>query len=97
MLRRHLLGTSARIGVGANRAATAARFLERYGYTDTHIGSCLKRCCSNQTTGSSLESDKIGAAILDDGMQVNKVSSFLLIVTVVTRDASFVHSGTISS
>lgn len=69
MLQRHLLGTSVRIGVGANRAATAARFLERYGYTDTHIGSCLKRCCSNQTTGSSLESDKIRAAILDDGMQ----------------------------
>lgn len=66
----HLLGTSAKIGVGANRAATATSFLERYGYMDPCIGSCFKGQRSNQKMGSNSESDKIGAAILDDGMQV---------------------------
>lgn len=69
MLQMHLLGTSAKIGVGANRAATATSFLERYSYMDPCIGSCFKRRCSNQKMGSNSESDKIGAAILDDGMQ----------------------------
>ncbi|KAL7186568.1 hypothetical protein ACSBR2_028325 [Camellia fascicularis] len=70
MLQRHLFGTSAKIGVGANRAATAASFLKRYGYADPHIiGSCLKRCGSDQKAGSLSELDKLGAAILDDGMQ----------------------------
>ncbi|KAL6999272.1 tetraacyldisaccharide 4'-kinase, partial [Sarracenia purpurea var. burkii] len=61
MLQSHLLGTSAKIGVGANRAATAACFLERYGYMNPHI--------SDQKTRSHPELGKIGAAILDDGMQ----------------------------
>ncbi|KAF2314207.1 hypothetical protein GH714_024075 [Hevea brasiliensis] len=34
MLTRHLLGTPAKIGMGANRAATAACFLKQYGYID---------------------------------------------------------------
>ncbi|PSS06128.1 Tetraacyldisaccharide 4'-kinase precursor [Actinidia chinensis var. chinensis] len=69
MLQRHLLGTSAKVGVGANRAAIAAGFLERYGYMDPHIGSCFGRHCSDQKRGRNSELDKIGAAILDDGMQ----------------------------
>ncbi|GFZ13582.1 tetraacyldisaccharide 4'-kinase family protein [Actinidia rufa] len=69
MLQRHLLGTSAKVGVGANRAAMAAGFLERYGYMDPHSGSCFGRHCSDQKRGRNSELDKIGAAILDDGMQ----------------------------
>ncbi|XP_052206549.1 probable tetraacyldisaccharide 4'-kinase, mitochondrial isoform X2 [Diospyros lotus] len=61
MLQRHLFGTTAKIGVGANRAATAASFLERHGYIVSHCGSFFN---SNHS-----ELDKIGAAILDDGMQ----------------------------
>ncbi|KAK9269597.1 hypothetical protein L1049_001373 [Liquidambar formosana] len=69
MLRRHLIGTSAKIAVGANRAATAACFLERYGYVDPHGGTCFERLCVDQKVGIDLNSDKIVAAILDDGMQ----------------------------
>lgn len=57
MLQRQLLGRSAKVGVGANRAATAAYFFERYGYRDP-------------TKRSHLDVDKIGGVILDDGMQV---------------------------
>ncbi|XP_057963305.1 probable tetraacyldisaccharide 4'-kinase, mitochondrial isoform X4 [Malania oleifera] len=45
MLQRHLLGTSARIGVGANRP------------------------CIDQEVELHLNSEKVGAVILDDGMQ----------------------------
>ncbi|KAA8526990.1 hypothetical protein F0562_008781 [Nyssa sinensis] len=69
MLQRHLFGTSAKIGVGANRAATAACFLERYGYIDPHHGTCFERLGSDPKMGTHLNSDKIGVAILDDGMQ----------------------------
>ncbi|GAV72906.1 LpxK domain-containing protein [Cephalotus follicularis] len=58
MLQRHLLGKPVNIGVGANRAATAACFFKKYGYIDRG-NAFLKR---NST-------EKIGAAILDDGMQ----------------------------
>lgn len=70
MLQRRLLGRSAKIGVGANRAATAAHFFERYGYMDPGPATCLERLCFDQTMGSHLDADKIGAVILDDGMQV---------------------------
>lgn len=53
MLQRHFHGTSARVGVGANRAATAASFLKQH------------------------DSNTIGVAILDDGMQVNFFYFFL--------------------
>ncbi|WOG99063.1 hypothetical protein DCAR_0418410 [Daucus carota subsp. sativus] len=58
MLQRHFNGTSARIGVGANRAAVAAPFLKRH-----------KRLCSEQIGGSFLDSSTIQVVILDDGMQ----------------------------
>ncbi|KAK3124233.1 hypothetical protein QOZ80_7BG0583640 [Eleusine coracana subsp. coracana] len=57
MLRRRLSDTSARIGVGANRAAVASSMLQKYGYIP-HSAAC-----------NNLESGKIGVAILDDGMQ----------------------------
>lgn len=31
MLQRHLEGTSAKIGIGANRAVTASSFIRKYG------------------------------------------------------------------
>lgn len=69
MLQRHLTGTSAKIGVGANRGASAASFLGRYGYIDPCSGTCFKRLCIDQQVGDDPKSNKIGAAILDDGMQ----------------------------
>ncbi|XP_057963301.1 probable tetraacyldisaccharide 4'-kinase, mitochondrial isoform X3 [Malania oleifera] len=69
MLQRHLLGTSARIGVGANRFATAACFLERYGYVDPRNGVSFDRPCIDQEVELHLNSEKVGAVILDDGMQ----------------------------
>ncbi|XAR67424.1 Tetraacyldisaccharide 4'-kinase [Bertholletia excelsa] len=68
MLQRHLSGTSAKIGIGANRVASAACFLEKYGYKDPHLGLCFNRPCELKA-GSHSQSDKIGAAVLDDGMQ----------------------------
>ncbi|GJN10576.1 hypothetical protein PR202_ga28681 [Eleusine coracana subsp. coracana] len=57
MLRRRLSDTSAKIGVGAKRAAVASSMLQKYGYIP-HSAAC-----------NNLESGKIGVAILDDGMQ----------------------------
>lgn len=65
MLKRHLLGEPAKIGVGANRAATAAAFFKQYGYVDP---------CNylvDQKFATQLDLAKIGAVILDDGMQVH--------------------------
>ncbi|KAK2990030.1 hypothetical protein RJ640_004708 [Escallonia rubra] len=71
MLRRHLDGTSAKIGVGADRAATAACFIDRYGHINGLSVSSFERLCyeHDRDAGSHLDSDKIGVAILDDGMQ----------------------------
>lgn len=69
MLARHLLGTSAKIGIGADRAMTASRFLERYGYVDPCSNGFLKNVLSEKKVQTDVSSDKIGAAILDDGMQ----------------------------
>ncbi|XP_034678023.1 probable tetraacyldisaccharide 4'-kinase, mitochondrial isoform X2 [Vitis riparia] len=82
MLQRRLLGRSAKIGVGANRAATAAHFFERYGYVDTGPATCLERLCFDQTRGSHLDVDEIGAVILDDGMQHRRLWRDLEIVMV---------------
>ncbi|XP_055824034.1 probable tetraacyldisaccharide 4'-kinase, mitochondrial isoform X2 [Solanum dulcamara] len=71
MLQRHLYGTPVKIGIGANRANTAACFLKRYG----HISPCkhgdtgVERLCSDNKQGNCSYSDQIGIAILDDGMQ----------------------------
>lgn len=74
MLQRHFNGTSAKIGVGSNRAATASCFLNKYGRMD-HSIICSRRLFSENNIGSPLDSSKIGVAILDDGMQVT--NSFL--------------------
>lgn len=70
MLERHLLERPAKIGVGANRAATAASFIEKYGYVDPRDCASSQKNCINPKVGSHLKSGKIGAVILDDGMQV---------------------------
>lgn len=66
MLQRRLSDTSAKIGVGANRAAVASFMLQKYGYIHHHSADTF---CNN-----NLESGQIGVAILDDGMQVRCLS-----------------------
>lgn len=68
MLQRQLQGTSARIGVGANRVATAARFLEQYGFKSSRATS--GELFSEDGCEIQSRNDQIGIAILDDGMQV---------------------------
>ncbi|CAN6334785.1 unnamed protein product [Urochloa humidicola] len=66
MLWRRLSDTSAKIGVGANRVAVASSMLQKYGY----IHHSETFCAENKLPATSkLRSDKIGVAILDDGMQ----------------------------
>lgn len=69
MLQRHLGQTFAKIGVGVNRAALAMSFLQRHGYVLPHQIAGFDKPYSFQVAGSHLVSDKIGVAILDDGMQ----------------------------
>ncbi|KAK9151725.1 hypothetical protein Syun_010034 [Stephania yunnanensis] len=68
MLERHHVGTSVKIGVGADRAATAACFFEIHGYMDYH-SECSGRLCHDLELDASSNSNKIGIVILDDGMQ----------------------------
>ncbi|VFQ91784.1 unnamed protein product [Cuscuta campestris] len=63
MLERHLQGTTAKIGVGANRAAVASEFFRRFGYM------CREKISSENSNCANSYEDQIGAAILDDGMQ----------------------------
>lgn len=76
MLQRHLCGTSAKIGVGANRAATAYSFLKQYGYMNLHNSTYYERLLSHEKVNNHSNSGHIGAAILDDGMQVLVPFSF---------------------
>ncbi|KAG9143184.1 hypothetical protein Leryth_010126 [Lithospermum erythrorhizon] len=69
MLQRHFIDTSTKIGVGANRAMTAATFFQKYGYINFHGISSSDRHVSNNTSRNTSNLIKIGAAILDDGMQ----------------------------
>ncbi|KAG5597887.1 hypothetical protein H5410_039119, partial [Solanum commersonii] len=71
MFQRHLAGTPVKIGVGANRANTAACFLKRYGRISLckHGDSDFEKHFSNNKQGNCSYSDQIGVAILDDGMQ----------------------------
>lgn len=69
MLQRQLQGTSTRIGVGANRVATAVNFLEQYGFKSSH--ATFGELLSEDGTEIQSRNDEIGVAILDDGMQVN--------------------------
>ncbi|XP_009413378.2 probable tetraacyldisaccharide 4'-kinase, mitochondrial isoform X3 [Musa acuminata AAA Group] len=71
MLERHLSGTSARIGVGANRTAVAASIFERHGYMKFENTLYSKKLSNPHEFGSASENGKVGVAILDDGMQVS--------------------------
>lgn len=67
MLHRHLLQTSARLGVGANRRAIAASILERYGHMDSSL--MLEKLSSPDRCEVGHDNEKVGVVILDDGMQ----------------------------
>ncbi|KAK4420778.1 putative tetraacyldisaccharide 4'-kinase, mitochondrial [Sesamum alatum] len=67
MLQRQLHRTAAKIGVGANRVAIAARFLEQYGYVTSPGAS--QKLLSEEKPEILSKLDMIGIAILDDGMQ----------------------------
>ncbi|XVF70710.1 hypothetical protein PTKIN_Ptkin11bG0184500 [Pterospermum kingtungense] len=69
MLQRHLLERPVKIGVGANRAATASLFFEKYGHLDCRGRKFVERSYLDQKVESHISSENIGAAILDDGMQ----------------------------
>ena len=75
MLQRYLIGKSAKIGVGVNRAATTSFFLQRYGYMNQHSINCYERLLNGQEMNICHNSDKIGVIILDDGMHVATLSS----------------------
>lgn len=68
MLRRHLLQTSAMLGVGTNRRAIASSILKRYGYIDSSL--MLLKLSSPNRCELGHEDEKVGVVILDDGMQV---------------------------
>ncbi|XP_065862396.1 probable tetraacyldisaccharide 4'-kinase, mitochondrial isoform X1 [Euphorbia lathyris] len=68
MLARHLLGSRAMIGVGANRAATADRFLKQYGHLESP-NFLFEGTWVVQKDNTQLNPGKIGAVVLDDGMQ----------------------------
>ncbi|CAD5323640.1 unnamed protein product [Arabidopsis thaliana] len=78
MLERHLRGGPVKIGVGANRAATAALFLDKYGFVDS---SSLRSFFDlHERAQVWTISEKIGCIILDDGMQHWSLSRDLEIV-----------------
>lgn len=68
MLQRQLQGTSTKVGVGANRVATAGRFLEQYGLTSAH--ATFGKLFSEEKIEIQSSNHQIGVAILDDGLQV---------------------------
>lgn len=70
MLERHLQDTPVKIGVGANRAAIAASYFQRHGYMNPKDSVCPEGLSSDNNTCTNSHVDQIGAAILDDGMQV---------------------------
>ncbi|KAL8046362.1 hypothetical protein ABFX02_08G172800 [Erythranthe guttata] len=80
MLQRQLQCTSAKIGVGANRVATAAKFLKQYGYVN--FDPISEKPISEENPKIRHNSDQIGAAILDDGMQHLRILRDLEIVMV---------------
>ncbi|EPS60138.1 hypothetical protein M569_14666, partial [Genlisea aurea] len=77
MLQRKLCGVSARVGVGANRVATASKFLEHYGYVN--FPATTEEILSRE---EETHPDRIGLLILDDGMQHFSVVRDLEIVMV---------------
>ncbi|EOA30738.1 hypothetical protein CARUB_v10013878mg [Capsella rubella] len=81
MLERHLRGGPAKIGVGANRASTAAWFFKKYGCVDpSSIRTFFDQSFLHERAEAMTISKKIGAVILDDGMQHWSLSRDLEIV-----------------
>lgn len=70
MIQRHLSGTPTRIGVGANRSATAASIFRQHGYMKFHSTLFAGKLSSTQHLRLTSGNDKVAVAILDDGMQV---------------------------
>ncbi|XP_010488028.1 PREDICTED: probable tetraacyldisaccharide 4'-kinase, mitochondrial [Camelina sativa] len=78
MLKRHLEGGPAKIGIGANRASTAALFFEKYGCVDP---SSIRSFFDLHERAEAMNiSQKIGVVVLDDGMQHWSLSRDLEIV-----------------
>lgn len=69
MLRRHLAGSLVKVGIGADRRATAAWYFNKYGYVGSRSSTLTEKRCLEQARNHP-KSEKIGAIILDDGMQV---------------------------
>ncbi|XP_009123940.1 probable tetraacyldisaccharide 4'-kinase, mitochondrial isoform X2 [Brassica rapa] len=70
MLERHLQGGPTKIGVGPNRAATAASCFEKYGCANpSSIRTFFDRTLLHETAKVETFSQEIGAVVLDDGMQ----------------------------
>ncbi|XP_023523241.1 probable tetraacyldisaccharide 4'-kinase, mitochondrial [Cucurbita pepo subsp. pepo] len=68
MLRRHLAGSLVKVGIGADRRATAAWYFNKYGYVGSRSSTLTEKRCLEQARNHP-KSEKIGAIILDDGMQ----------------------------
>lgn len=77
MLQRHLLGTPTKFGVGANRAAVASQFIQKYGYIDIHKSSLYEKQNHDWKVQNSIDSEKIRVVVLDDAMQVTQLSPAL--------------------
>ncbi|XP_022139742.1 probable tetraacyldisaccharide 4'-kinase, mitochondrial isoform X2 [Momordica charantia] len=69
MLRRHLAGSPVKVGIGADRRATAAWYFNKYGYVGSQSSISADNHRSEQVRNQLTKSEKIGAVILDDGMQ----------------------------
>ncbi|GER43907.1 tetraacyldisaccharide 4-kinase family protein [Striga asiatica] len=80
MLQRQLKGTSSKIGVGVNRVAIATKFLEQYGYMN--FRGTYEKLFSGEKMEIQSNFDRVGVAILDDGMQHLSVMRDLEIVMV---------------
>lgn len=70
MLRRHLAGSPVKVGTGADRKETAAWFINKFGYVGSQSSTLAEKHFLEQV-GNLPKLEKIGAVILDDGMQVH--------------------------
>ncbi|KRG98742.1 hypothetical protein GLYMA_18G095300v4 [Glycine max] len=68
MLRRLLLGTPTKFGVGANGAGVASHFIQKYGCIDIDKSSWHEKQYLDQKVQDSLDSEKVGVVVLDDAM-----------------------------
>ncbi|KAL2956546.1 hypothetical protein AAZX31_18G092300 [Glycine max] len=75
MLRRLLLGTPTKFGVGANGAGVASHFIQKYGCIDIDKSSWHEKQYLDQKVQDSLDSEKVGVVVLDDAMQVLQLFS----------------------